>query len=148
MKYFNYIQFNNQKGMNKMITEKTAQLCVDAFIKAQNLLAEYILPDSTTTDKQVLSKLLDVLDSKSIAKAIHEFYATTPHAKFWIESPNIQETRYNFSENTLEVVYKNHHKYLYRDVPITVWSDLLDAKSIGSFLHRYIKGNYSYVQIK
>lgn len=46
------------------------QIMFDAITSAQNELAEWILPDSKTTDAEVLNKLLGILDNTELVKAM------------------------------------------------------------------------------
>jgi len=44
---------------------------------------------------------------------------------------------------TLEIEF-NNGIYQYYDVPEDIFQELINASSIGSFIHQNIKNNYSY----
>lgn len=53
-------------------------LLFEAITKAQNALAEWIVPDSKMTDKEVLIELVGILDDKELVRTIHSFNAPFP----------------------------------------------------------------------
>ena len=117
---------------------------------AQQILAEWILPDSRITDKFALSELLGILDSQVLVRKMCELETKVfplIHEKFWKDSPNVERTYYSKTEKTMQVEYKNGNKYRYTEFPLELWNELIKAESIGSFLHRYVKGCFSYYKV-
>ena len=114
--------------------------------ECQELLAQWIVPDSTINDRGVLSNLLGVLDDADLVRIMRESKFTDE--KYWIGSPNIARTKYFPKDKVLELEYRNGQIYHYYDVPPTLWGELINALSIGSFLHRKVKGNYRYCKMK
>ena len=118
---------------------------------AQNAMAEWFVPSSKISDKEVLSKLLGILDRSSLVKKMREIDLTKINPshidKYWPDSPNISRTTYMQEALVLEIKFKNDSIYQYRDVPVEVWNKLIKAVSIGSFLHREIKGNFRYQRV-
>jgi hypothetical protein len=51
---------------------KHAQDMHEALKKSQNILAEWIVPDSKITDEQCLNKLLEILDDESLILTMDE----------------------------------------------------------------------------
>ena len=110
--------------------------------KCQDLLAEWIVPDSTISDHGILSRLLGVLDDSDLVKTMRE--SQFINEKYWIGSPNVARTKYYPNENKFELEYRNGKTYHYFDFPAELWAESLEAISIGSFLHRRIKGKYRF----
>ena len=50
---------------------------------------------------------------------------------------------YDGDSMTLEIEF-NNGIYQYYDVPEDIFQELINASSIGSFIHQNIKNNYSY----
>lgn len=118
---------------------------------AQKLMAEWFVPGSKIKDKEVLSKLLGILDQEDLVKKMREIDLTKIKSdqlvKYWPDSPNVERTTYSEELLILEVEFKNKSIYQYRDVPITLWRSLEKAVSIGTFLHREVKGNFRYSRV-
>ena len=66
--------------------------------------------------------------------------------KYW-GATNVESTEYIQENKYLIVEYTNRKRYLYDPVPIEVWKQLIEAKSIGQFLYAEIKGKYGYVDV-
>lgn len=64
-----------------------------------------------------------------------------------VTSSNVAEVGYDPSSMTLEVAFHSGSIYQYFDVPGTVYIELMQATSVGKFLHAHIKNNYRYAQI-
>ncbi len=58
------------------------------------------------------------------------------------ESSNIISVKYSNEDKQFLVVFKGEFSYLYKDVPQDVAQGALNAKSIGSFVHKNIKGKF------
>ncbi len=64
-----------------------------------------------------------------------------------VESRTILDIGYDSASMTLEIGFKSGGVYQYFDVPETMYQELMNAPSKGSFLHQNIKGNYRYVKL-
>ena len=62
----------------------------------------------------------------------------------YVDSSNIEQVGYDADNMELHVVFKDSSLYVYRDVPVQIYEELLGAPSKGSFLNRAIKGVYEY----
>lgn len=60
----------------------------------------------------------------------------------YVDSSNIEAIRHVGGD--LHVRFKNGAEYVYSDVPEHVYEGLLHADSKGSYMHREIKGKFSY----
>ncbi len=65
-----------------------------------------------------------------------------------VSSSNVDSIGYDESTETLYVRFLNNTLYLYKGVSIMVFEQLLNAPSIGSYMHRNIKGVYPYERIE
>ncbi|KTD92229.1 KTSC domain-containing protein [Pseudoalteromonas sp. H71] len=63
-----------------------------------------------------------------------------------VHSSNIISVGYDSDTQTLEVEF-NSGIYQYFDVPEHIYDELLNAGSLGSYLHNNIKDNFNYCQI-
>jgi len=54
---------------------------------------------------------------------------------------------YNAPASTLRVVFVSGRVYEYRNVPGEVYREMKRAGSKGTYLNRYIKGNYNFKKI-
>lgn len=67
---------------------------------------------------------------------------------FPVESSFIKLAGYSPANKVLELHFgQNRTAFRYRGVPHKVWLDLIGAKSIGSFFHKKIKGQYKHVEM-
>ena len=114
----------------------------NAIKECQELLAQWIVPDSTISDSGVLSNLLGVLDSAELVIMMRE--SKSVNEKYWIDSPNVARTKYYAQKKIFELEYRNGCIYHYYDFPAELWLQSYNCISIGSFLHRRVKGNYRY----
>lgn len=63
-----------------------------------------------------------------------------------LKASNVYKIRWD--ENNLFVHFNNGGVYQYKDIPEKVSIGLGEAESPGSFLHREIKGNYTYEKVE
>lgn len=64
-----------------------------------------------------------------------------------VSSSNIQSIGYDESTETLRVQFNNGSVYEYRNVPIIVYNDFMQAGSLGAYLNRNIRNSYPYEKI-
>jgi hypothetical protein len=64
-----------------------------------------------------------------------------------VRSSNVEAVGYDSSELTLYVRYLDGSEYAYYGVPEFIYDDLLSTNSIGSYLHVYVKNQYSYKKV-
>lgn len=116
---------------------------------AQEALAKWIVPNSGITDSEVLNELLGILDSQELVKKMREIepLETKYEEKFWADSPNVEYTLFYESKGIMEIKFKNGAIYQYLDFTKECWDRLIVAVSIGSFLHREVKGNFRYWRV-
>ncbi len=62
-----------------------------------------------------------------------------------VSSSNIRSIGYN--NRVLEVEFNQGSIYQYRDVPETLYHDLMNASSHGSFFAKYIKNSFTPIKI-
>jgi hypothetical protein len=62
-------------------------------------------------------------------------------------SSNILAIGYDDAECTVHVQFLNNSEYVYKGVPKHEFDGLLNAPSIGSYLHRNYKNVYSYERV-
>lgn len=77
------------------------------------------------------------------------FYARFLFYKMKIHSSNIKSASYNRRERTLTLYFINRPrwKYIYSNVPVTVWIKFQRAESQGKYFHDYIKDEYLFKRI-
>jgi hypothetical protein len=61
-----------------------------------------------------------------------------------VESSNLAAVGYNQDNEQLFIEFKNGNVYVYDNVPFPVYTDLMDADSLGSYFHKYIRTSYEY----
>lgn len=59
-----------------------------------------------------------------------------------VKSSLIEAIGYDEEKTELRIKFKRGIPYSYANVPKEVWQELIDAKSIGSFFIKNIKGKY------
>lgn len=64
-----------------------------------------------------------------------------------VSSSNVESIGYNESSQTLRIRFLNGAIYDYKNVPVFEFEQLKVAPSVGSYLHRNIKGAYAYERI-
>ncbi|MDR3611401.1 MAG: KTSC domain-containing protein [Ignavibacteriaceae bacterium] len=67
--------------------------------------------------------------------------------KIFVSSSNVEALGYDDNTQTLRVWFLNGSIYDYRGVGKMEFEGLLNAPSIGSYLHKNIKGQYSYEKV-
>ena len=64
-----------------------------------------------------------------------------------VSSSNIAEVGYDERQRILEVLFRNGTAYQYFEVPPHIFSELIQASSIGQYLNANIKGNFRYARV-
>lgn len=64
-----------------------------------------------------------------------------------VTSSNVVSIGYDPISQILEVEFRDNAIYHYFDVPREIYEGLLDAESVGRFLHRHVKGVYDYSRV-
>ena len=64
-----------------------------------------------------------------------------------VSSSNIASVGYDNQSSTLEIEFLNGSIYQYFDVPESVYNELMQAASLGSYLNSYIKGKYRFSRV-
>jgi hypothetical protein len=65
-----------------------------------------------------------------------------------VESSLIRSVGYDPAGSVLEVeLVESNRVYAYYDVPFSVYTELIDAESLGSYFNEYIRDMYSYEEI-
>lgn len=65
-----------------------------------------------------------------------------------VSSSNIDQIGYDNSNQCVYVRYLNGTLYMYKEVPEKEFNGLLNAPSIGSYLHRNFKNVYPYERLE
>jgi len=72
-----------------------------------------------------------------------------------VDSSNINGVGYHSKRKIMAVRMNNDTIYNYIDVPKKIYTEMMDCynnnidiSSIGSYLHRHVKGNYRYVRVQ
>ena len=65
----------------------------------------------------------------------------------FVDSSNIERIGYDLNSNTLRVEFKSNRTYDYSNVPESVFNELRNASSVGSYHARNIKNSYPYAEI-
>lgn len=60
-----------------------------------------------------------------------------------VKSSNVQAVGYDGARNELHVQYKSGGHYVYVGVRADLYQRALGAESVGSFLHKHVKGKYA-----
>lgn len=68
----------------------------------------------------------------------------------WIKKTgsNVKQFAYSTDSKTLTVEFNNGSIYNYTNVPIDIFNQMKEAKSVGSVFAKEIKGKYYHTQIK
>ncbi|MBS1535787.1 MAG: KTSC domain-containing protein [Bacteroidetes bacterium] len=64
-----------------------------------------------------------------------------------VSSSNIESIGYDEQNEQVYVRFLNGSLYVYKGVPLREFEDLLNAPSLGSYLHRNYKNVYPYERI-
>ena len=67
--------------------------------------------------------------------------------KEYVSSSNVEAVGYDEDTQTLRVWFLNGSVYDYKGVSLMEYDGLKNAPSIGSYLHKNIKGQYSYEKV-
>ena len=67
----------------------------------------------------------------------------TPSFMEWPESKNVESTQYTKEEKILVVKFRSGGIYRYNNFPADQWEELLKAESVGSFINKHVRGNYT-----
>jgi hypothetical protein len=65
-----------------------------------------------------------------------------------VSSSNVAEIGYDADSQTVFVRFLDNSLYIYKGVPPFDYEGLLNASSIGSYLHRNFKNVYAYERIE
>ena len=65
-----------------------------------------------------------------------------------VSSSNVESIGYDENLQLLYIQFHNGSLYIYKGVPIMEFHGLLNASSVGSYLHRNIKNLYPYERIE
>ena len=65
-----------------------------------------------------------------------------------INSSNVESLGYDEQNQIVHVRFLNGTLYIYKDVPKYEFEGLLNAASVGSYLHRNFKNVYAYERIE
>ena len=64
----------------------------------------------------------------------------------FVDSSNIESIGYDDDTHELHVQFLSGGYYIYSDVPIEIFDDLMSAPSKGSFLNREVKSIYQFTK--
>jgi len=64
-----------------------------------------------------------------------------------VESEMLEAVGYDANLQILEVIFNTGDKYRYKEVPAFEYDGLMNAESIGRYMHRNIIGHYDYERI-
>ena len=64
-----------------------------------------------------------------------------------VESRMILGIRYNQKTYELDVVFRSGEKYRYRNVPLFIYDGLMNAASLGEYMHKKVLGRYKYERL-
>lgn len=59
-------------------------------------------------------------------------------------SSQFKKVKYNSEDKTLVITFKNNKQYLYLDVPLEIFKDLMESESLGKFFIANIKNSFSF----
>lgn len=62
-------------------------------------------------------------------------------------SSNVQEAGYDFDDGNLYVRFLNGYLYYYAGVSPQIWDQMIQAPSVGKFVHSHLKGQYEYGRV-
>jgi hypothetical protein len=64
-----------------------------------------------------------------------------------VDSSLIRDVGYDLDSSVLEVTLHTGHVYEYYDVPLSVFHELMESPSKGTYFNEYIRDLYAYRQI-
>lgn len=65
-----------------------------------------------------------------------------------VKSSHIREVEYDPETRTLHLTFRNGQRYAYHGVHPGAHKELLDAKSIGTYFHRFVRGRHREEKLK
>ena len=82
----------------------------------------------------------------------YRFLLKVPIIMHNVSSSNVSRIGYDPSSNILQVEFlpsgkKGYRMYRYFNVPRMVWNAFTDAHSKGTFVWKFIRGNYAYKEV-
>jgi hypothetical protein len=90
-------------------------------------------------------KLNELKDELGIDAQFVQFDVSPARAEVdgWIESPDSSNvSKFKWEEPNLIVEFKGVSKYRYLDVPVELFEKMRVVESVGTFVHRNIKGKF------
>lgn len=64
-----------------------------------------------------------------------------------VDSSLIRSIGYDLASSVMEVEFMNDHVYEYKDMPLSIYSELMAAESKGTYFNDFVKDLYSYRQL-
>ena len=64
-----------------------------------------------------------------------------------VESEMLRLVGYDEKQRVLEVVFNTGDRYRYLDVPASAYEALMEAESIGQYMHRHVIDRYEYERV-
>lgn len=64
-----------------------------------------------------------------------------------VSSSNLESIGYDYSNEILEIEFKNSSVYQYFDVPESIFNELMNASSHGVYFSANIKNDYEYTKL-
>lgn len=61
-----------------------------------------------------------------------------------IQDKQIHSISYNTNSEQLTLEFNNRKIYIYLDVPISIFLDMIESQNKGSYLNRHVKGSYGF----
>ena len=87
-------------------------------------------------------KFLGLPERPEAVKEAREIILQRGKKRISVESNYLQSVGYDASEQVLEIEFKSGEVYQYKDVPIVVYTDLMNASSHGKYFNANIKDVY------
>jgi hypothetical protein len=137
----------NQK--TKKLLYELSPTMADTIKTAQDKFAAYLDAGPSYIYSDFVKNLLPVIMDPRLLDSIKQIEESKeePVTKEWPDSSSVFKAYYFLDKRVLEVLYKNHKKYRYFDIPPLLWNQLIETDSIGSFLNSVIKPQYRYQEI-
>lgn len=130
------------KRGNKRV--KVIDPCIQEMCATTAIILETI---HNNPSKEILKELVSILDNPILIERLdktREFASI----KLWLDSGQILITKYDYTEKTLTIEFRKGGVYVYEDVSIKTWLDLLLTESPGSWVHKVlIKKKYKFKKI-
>ena len=64
-----------------------------------------------------------------------------------VQSEMLDLVGYDPRAQILEVVFNSGDRYRYFEVPVDEYEELMNAESIGQYMHKHIIGHYDYERV-